>query len=300
MLLQKTNLDKKSLNLLEKHGFFTLEDISKVSKSAMLEFEGVGNVLVTKLEEILKDNKLSFKIAQSVKKSRSPRKRAFAIILYPYEDEYHQLLYRYFTLQCKDCRVVYILHDKDLKDEFLFSTDPDIRNNSDNYKKPHVHLMYEYRNPRSLDEEIKKLSRPKQILSGDDSFSMHVEMVSNARSYMVYLAHADTESRILNKHYYGQFAIQGNITWRDSCFSQDDYDSVYQVICNNIINNYWIYTDLNRFISDMKQFDYSYWECYIKYHHIFSKLCDRNIIWEDSPKYHRYIGIENTDDFIEF
>lgn len=136
------------------------------------------------------------------------RSRSFALELYP-EDETHKDILEYIKNYWE---YAYILHDKDLWEEDEIDEETkEIKHKQGELKKPHWHVMINFKNPRSV-ESIQKELRLK-----------HVE-TCNFYAYARYLIHKDQPQ----KYPYDQKEIITNINLRINNALKKNYNAQEQ------------------------------------------------------------------------
>ena len=148
------------------------------------------------------------------KKALQTRSRTFAVILYPAEDIKHKFLLDWYT---KHERVVWITHDKDkwqAEDEKLNSD-----HKAGTNKKPHVHMLIRYEQPKTLGSITKKFTDFYNLNNTQPINNFHVEKVSDINDYIRYMIHSTIEAQYQLKYQYKQSDLHGDKQLIESALS---------------------------------------------------------------------------------
>lgn len=114
----------------------------------------------------------------SKKKGQPSKSRLLCMLLYPTDNEAHKKalasLYKYY-------QVLTVCHDKDtyLYDES--DEDGNIIHSAGELKKPHYHVLVQFRNPRYISGVAKELDIEEHLIQKCNSFD----------SYVIYMTHRD-------------------------------------------------------------------------------------------------------------
>lgn len=146
------------------------------------------------------------------------RKRSYAFVLYPESCNSNWKE----VLNNAKCNIFYILHDKDTL--INQETDEIIP------KKPHVHVLCIFNNPRN-DTSVRKLC----LQCGGNG---HLENIVSTKGYARYLTHKDEEFK--HKYDDNEVVTLGNLDYSEICATDEDKitkqdDMLADIIayCNN-------------------------------------------------------------------
>lgn len=145
------------------------------------------------------------------KKKGNDKSQYYALMLYPDEDEKHQLLFNYILTEKNIFpRVMYITHDRDIYLEDVTDAFGVVHNKGD-LKKAHTHVLFKFHKRIRLNGLLKHFA-------GQISF---VEPIEDYVVYAHYLLHRTLQAIVDGKPKYELFEIYGDKEFIDEVFIQN-------------------------------------------------------------------------------
>lgn len=208
---------------------------------------------------------------QKVEIVQPKRSRAFGVILYPDEDVKHAFLLDWL---CKYEHVIWIKHDMDRYVSDVIEDGVLIHKKGD-FKKPHIHLMFLYDQPKTLNPIIKKFTEfyNCDLKPSEQIEAFHVECISSVNDYVLYMLHRTLQAQYENKYQYNPLLIQGDkkLAAEILNLALDDRSIIVEII--NFVNNKNLsFSKLIQSVCSGELPDYWY-SFVMKHQNMFKQIC---------------------------